>query len=128
MKQNYRQLTEEEVKDFIRRYKGWGEGKTIDRSIKDYIFSYYPANAHAVIVSYNSEYNDQGYDAKVHYVAVYDVDQNELLPLKGKEREARDKWVDVFYIDDSNLNDPVEDKVYFLKEPKLPKLFVQIEN
>lgn len=95
--------------------------------IREYIQQYYPEGASSVLVSYNSEYNDNTYDVSVQYVAVYDKDQNELLPLKDKAREARSQWSNIFHCNDGGYDgprEPVEDKVWLLNTNALPDLYV----
>ncbi len=126
---SYRKLKAEEVKELLGRF-----GASINKSksdlaeIREYIKNYYPSTATTVLVQYNSEYNDEGYDVSVQYVAVYDREQQELLPLKDKAREARDKWAEVFFTESNDgcgFRDPVEDKVYLLNEAGLPELYIK---
>ncbi len=128
---NYRKLTQDEIKSLLTRF-----GSKLDKSndnelskYQGYAKKYYPSETVSFLVSYNSEYNDEGYDVSVQYVAAYDVNGNELLPLKDTAKEAREKWSDTFYRECTSnygsFQEPVDDLVINLVKPKLPELYVK---
>lgn len=57
--------------------------------VRRYVEEYYPPQANKALVMFSNEYNDEGYDVAVQLILVYDKNDNELVPLKGKSIEAR---------------------------------------
>ena len=53
---------------------------------------YYPLEATTMVMSLHSEYNDSTYDNSFQYIIVYDMDGNELPPLKKTAKECREHW------------------------------------
>jgi hypothetical protein len=53
---------------------------------------YYPPEATTMVMSIHSEYNDSTYDNSFQYIIVYDMDGNELPPLKKTAKECRANW------------------------------------
>jgi hypothetical protein len=53
---------------------------------------YYPPEATTMVITVHSEYNDCTYDNSFQYIIVYDMDGNELPPLKKTAKECREHW------------------------------------
>jgi hypothetical protein len=53
---------------------------------------YYPPEATTMVMVVHSEYNDSTYDNSFQYVIVYDMEGNELPPLKKTAKECRANW------------------------------------
>ena len=53
---------------------------------------YYPPEATTMVITVHSEYNDCTYDNSFQYILVYDMDGNELPPLKKTAKECREHW------------------------------------
>ena len=53
---------------------------------------YYPPEATTMVMVVHSEYNDSTYDNSFQYIIVYDMDGNELPPLKKTAKECREQW------------------------------------
>lgn len=71
--------------------------------IRRYVEEYYPPQASKALVMFSNEYNDEGYDVAVQLVLVYDKDDNELVPPKGRSIEARQNLPECWeYIRDFN--------------------------
>lgn len=89
-----------------------------------HVNSYYPKQAYAVAISYNNEYDDCNYSTNVGYLGVYDINGNELLPIKSKAAESRKAWAD---LDSSCENsEPKEDWKLVLNGIDVPEVFVKI--
>jgi len=54
-------------------------------SLKDFVAKHYPEGATKVGIEPHSEYNDSTYDNYLQYIAVYDKNGKEMLPLDGKK-------------------------------------------
>lgn len=53
---------------------------------------YYPPEATTMVIVVHSEYNDSTYDNSFQYIIVYDMEGNELPPLKKTAKECREQW------------------------------------
>jgi hypothetical protein len=53
---------------------------------------YYPPEATTMVMSIHSEYNDSTYENSFQYIIVYDMDGDELPPLKKTAKECREHW------------------------------------
>jgi hypothetical protein len=53
---------------------------------------YYPPEATTMVMVVHSEYNDSTYENSFQYIIVYDMDGDELPPLKKTAKECREHW------------------------------------
>jgi hypothetical protein len=53
---------------------------------------YYPPEATTMVMVVHSEYNDSTYENSFQYIIVYDMDGDELPPLKKTAKECRANW------------------------------------
>jgi len=123
---SYRQLTKEELKSVFAILqasfsKSDGEHQN---AYRDFVKKYYPASASYALVNIDSEYNDNTYDNSISYVAVFDENGDEILPLKATADEARRQWRSLPCPTESL--EPVEDKIVVpVKNTELPKLYIK---
>ncbi len=121
----YIKLTDESLRDIFNLLSAKFSKRPNDK-IKfylDYVTQYYPKTACSLVVSYNSEYNDNTYDFSVQYVGVYDENGNELLPLKNKAKEARSEW-HTFDCPPGEFDEEAnKDLVVYLKDVRIPDLY-----
>lgn len=80
-------------------------------------------NAAYGVVVFNSEYNDEGYDCTTKSVIVFDEKDNELVPIKGKEFEAREN-VPEFHNNQDYIEEPLDNMVVSLNVT-FPELYVK---
>lgn len=116
----YRKLTEKEVEAICNSNTNCPEW------VQNHINKYYPIAAVKVTVLVDSEYNDEGYDNKYVGLVVFDKDNNELPPIKGKSLEARESFINnapyCGYSDDE-FPEEAENETYLLNG-KLPDLYI----
>jgi len=94
---------------------------------------YYPPEATTMVMSIHSEYNDCTYDNSFQYIIVYDMDGNELPPLKKTAKECRANW-NIEYLPIPNTRDgnygasesdePLDDVVIPLTS-EVPELYIK---
>lgn len=129
MTDKYRKLSVSEVKELVDRLSG---NSNAPSELTSYVNQYYLKDkAISAELIYDSEYNDSTYDNKLRYILVRDAEGNELLPLRGKEIDARINIPDIEPPGTCDKYDgtmePVSSPIrYFLKEAKPPELFVKI--
>ena len=121
----YRKLTKQEAEQLLQKLATSKNPPRNHGQYAAYAAKYYPPEIESFLVSYNSEYNDEYYTGAVAYVVAYDKDGNELPPLKGTAKEARDQWRDLFCLNQDQFDDEIADKVIFLKAPTIPDFYVQ---
>ena len=94
---------------------------------------YYPSEATTMTMHVHSEYNDSTYDNTFQYIIVYDMDGNELPPLKKTAKECRERWTTEYLpIPDtssgqygaSESDDPMDDVVIQLTID-IPELYIK---
>ena len=90
MSENYKKLTESELK-----LLGITAPSAAYKLHIDFAKKYYPSNATTMVLALDSEYNDNTYENTIKYVVVYDVDGNELPPLKATAKQCRDGWIEL---------------------------------
>ena len=94
---------------------------------------YYPPEATTMVMVVHSEYNDCTYDNSFQYIIVYDMDGNELPPLKKTAKECREHWT-TEYLPIPNTRDgnygasesdePLDDVVIPLTS-EVPELYIK---
>jgi hypothetical protein len=94
---------------------------------------YYPPEATTMVITVHSEYNDCTYDNSFQYIIVYDVDGNELPPLKKTAKECREHWTTEYlpipnthhgHYGASESEEPLEDVVIPLTVD-IPELYIK---
>ena len=94
---------------------------------------YYPPEATTMVMSIHSEYNDCTYDNSFQYIIVYDMDGNELPPLKKTAKECREHWTTEYlpipntshgHYGASESDEPLEDVVIPLTS-EVPELYIK---
>ena len=94
---------------------------------------YYPPEATTMVIVVHSEYNDCTYDNSFQYIIVYDMDGNELPPLKKTAKECRANWnIDNLPIPNtssghygaSESDEPLDDVVIPLTT-EVPELYIK---
>lgn len=131
MSEKYKKLTESELKLL-------GITTTPSAAYKlhrDFAKRYYPSNATTMVLALHSEYNDNTYDNNIKYVVVFDVDGNELPPLKATAKQCRDGWSELDIPGTSNIcgysahesREEMSDLIVSLTN-ELPELYVKISN
>ena len=123
---NYRKLTNEEVLELASKIK-YSDKLDFD-GIKELVKKFYP-NPHKIVASFDSQYNDEGYNLCLEDISVYDINGN-LVELPDDYDE--DKYWDAKYdlkIRDCGENESVGDIVLFMNESglQLPDLYVQVK-
>jgi hypothetical protein len=81
----------------------------------------------------NSEYNDSTYDNDFQYIIVYDMDGEELPPLKETAKECREHWTVEYlpipntyhgHYGSSESDEPLDDVVIPLTT-EVPELYIK---
>jgi hypothetical protein len=79
--------------------------------INEFVTKYYPPNvADKIMFCMHSEYNDNNYDTNMVYIAVYDKNNKEVLPLEEYQIEARvaareiENFLPISFISSSNCS------------------------
>jgi hypothetical protein len=94
---------------------------------------YYPPEATTMVMSIHSEYNDCTYDNSFQYIIVYDMDGNELPPLKKTAKECREHWTTEYLpipntiygnYGASESDEPLDDVVIPLTS-EVPELYIK---
>jgi len=94
---------------------------------------YYPPEATTMVMTVHSEYNDCTYDNSFQYIIVYDIDGNELPPLKKTAKECREHWTTEYlpipnthhgHYGASESEEPLEDVVIPLTS-EVPELYIK---
>jgi hypothetical protein len=94
---------------------------------------YYPPEATTMVITVHSEYNDCTYDNSFQYIIVYDIDGNELPPLKKTAKECREHWTTEYlpipnthhgHYGASESEEPLEDVVIPLTVD-IPELYIK---
>jgi hypothetical protein len=94
---------------------------------------YYPSEATTMAMHVHSEYNDSTYDNTFQYIIVYDMDGNELPPLKKTAKECRERWTTEYlpipdtssgHYSASESDDPMDDVVIQLTID-IPELYIK---
>ena len=94
---------------------------------------YYPPEATTMVITVHSEYNDCTYDNSFQYIIVYDIDGNELPPLKKTAKECREHWTTEYlpipnthhgHYGASESEEPLEDVVIPLIS-EVPELYIK---
>jgi hypothetical protein len=94
---------------------------------------YYPSEATTMAMHVHSEYNDSTYDNTFQYIIVYDMDGNELPPLKKTAKECRERWTTEYlpipdtssgHYGTSESDDPMDDVVIQLTID-IPELYIK---
>ena len=94
---------------------------------------YYPPEATTMVMVVHSEYNDSTYDNSFQYIIVYDMDGNELPPLKKTAKECREHWTTEYlpipntshgHYGASESDEPLEDVVIPLTS-EVPELYIK---
>jgi hypothetical protein len=94
---------------------------------------YYPPEATTMVMTVHSEYNDCTYDNSFQYIIVYDIDGNELPPLKKTAKECREHWTTEYlpipnthhgHYGASESEEPLEDVVIPLTVD-IPELYIK---
>jgi hypothetical protein len=130
MSEKYRKLTESELK-----LLGITTPSDTYKLHRDFAKKYYPSNATTMVLALDSEYNDNTYENTIKYVVVYDVDGNELPPLKATAKQCRDGWSELYIPGTSNITgwgphesrEEMSDLIIQLTNV-LPELYVKISN
>jgi hypothetical protein len=130
MSEKYKKLTESELK-----LLGITTPSAAYKLHRDFAKRYYPSNATTMVLALDSEYNDNTYENNIKYVVVYDVDGNELPPLKATAKQCRDGWIELNIPGTSNIcgyspnesRDEMSDLIIQLTNV-LPELYVKISN
>jgi len=130
MSENYRKLTSSELK-----LLGITAPSAAYKLHIDFAKKYYPSNATTMVLALDSEYNDNTYENTIKYVVVYDVDGNELPPLKATAKQCRDGWIELNIPGTSFIHgwgpheshDEMSDLIIQLTNV-LPELYVKISN
>ena len=94
---------------------------------------YYPPTATNMVMVINSEYNDHTYDNELSYILVYDVEGNELTPIKSKAKECRENWYTLPIPNTSageynnrESEEPIEDVVIPLNN-EIPEFYIKVK-
>jgi hypothetical protein len=130
MSEKYRKLTESELK-----LLGITTPSAAYKLHRDFAKRYYPSNATTLVLALDSEYNDNTYNNTIKYVVVYDVDGNELPPLKATAKQCRDGWSKLDIPGTSEIcgygphesREEMSDLIIQLTN-ELPELYVKISN
>ena len=94
---------------------------------------YYPPEATTMVMSIHSEYNDCTYDNSFQYIIVYDMDGNELPPLKKTAKECREHWTTEYlpipntnsgHYGASESDEPLDD-VFIPLTSEVPELYIK---
>ena len=102
---------------------------------RDFAKRYYPSNATTMVLALDSEYDDNIYNNTIKYVVVYDVDGNELPPLKATAKQCRDGWSQLDIPGTSEIcgygphesREEMSDLIVSLTN-ELPELYMKISN
>lgn len=86
---NYRKLNKSEIKNLLNT-----KAEELPAWAAKHLKDYYPAGYSKVVLLVNSEYNDSSYDNSFVGMVVFDTNMNEISPIKGKEVEARSKFIE----------------------------------
>jgi len=98
-----------------------------------FVKKYYPPEATTMVMSIHSEYNDSTYDNSFQYIIVYDMEGNELPPLKKTAKECREHWTSEYlpipntshgHYGASESDEPLEDVVIPLTS-EVPELYIK---
>lgn len=99
----------------------------------DFAKKYYPPEATTMVMVVNSEYNDSTYDNELSYILVYDMNGDELTPIKVKAKECRENWYTLPIPNTtsgcySNLEseEPLEDVVIPLNN-EIPEFYIKVK-
>jgi hypothetical protein len=130
MSEKYKKLTESELK-----LLGITAPSAAYKLHIDFAKKYYPSNATTMVLALHSEYNDNTYENTIKYAVVYDVDGNELPPLKATAKQCRDEWIQLNIPGTSNIcgyspnesHDEMSDLIIQLTNV-LPELYMKISN
>lgn len=127
LQMNYRKLENSEIEamlgfkiqDVSKRYV----------SVITHVARYYPKGAVRAVVQFASEYNDENYKAHIAYLAVFDTNGNEILPIPSTARKCRAEWneLSIPNVTNRELSEPPDDNdlVIPLVGTGLPELFVK---
>ncbi len=128
----YRKLTNDEILAITSQIR---YSDCIDYDvIRDLITEFYGSEAHKVICSYGSEYNDETYDLSLQSVQVFDKAGNEIERKGEDDDEIENKWLDAKYeiqrIADLGSEDDSAcfDITIFMDEklqPAIPELYIK---
>lgn len=95
---------------------------------KKHVEKYFPETATSVVVTFNSEYNDEGYDCTVSYISVYDASGEEILPRKDVRKECREEWRNLPVPENEygyGHEEALEDITIYLNPGIIPDLYVE---
>lgn len=125
-KNTYRKLTESEMRGLytLLQAKYSGKAKYRESEYQSYAKKYFPPEAAILVIGVRSEYNDNTYDNTVAYVQVLNAEGREIVPLAGKERDARKEDLRLPF-DQYETNEPIEDVVIQLTDLKLEDLYIK---
>lgn len=125
----YRKLTEDELRVLYTllqaKFSGKNDTSRSYTSYQVYAKKYFPAEAAVMVIGISSEYNDETYNNRAAYVQVLDKSGKEILPLNGKEREARKEGLKLDIGDKYETDEQIEDIVVSLSSFKLEDLFMR---
>lgn len=123
----YRKLTQDEVLELASRIRF--QDRVDLPAIRAGIAELFPG-AHKALLSWSSEYNDEGYDLRPNEIQVWDK-AGQLLVRPDAKTDYNDSLYQFFNeveIADCGQNDSMGDMTVFIKETKgldLPDLFVK---
>lgn len=116
----FRKLSDTELENLLGAKKASRQLTKIMPVIRE--FYERPDDAVSVIVTVDSEYNDEYYRNSPEYAGVYDGKGHEIHPIPGRERDARRRLRDAVDSDDlvrGQSDDPLGDVVIRLNAPEL---------
>ena len=125
----YRRLTKDEVLSLATRIRY--EDDLDFAAIRKGIKALFGPTAHKATLSFDSEYNDEGYDLRPNDIKVWDA-QGELL-VRPQDEDGYDEELSEFFSDievsDVSESDSMDDITLFVIETKplkLPDLYVEV--
>lgn len=119
----YKKLNEEELKSLQNSLRAYFENRDEFDKLITLVKKYF-TNPHTILISLDSEYNDQGYDNKVSGVYVYNS-KDEEVPLTRSNREKFTKELQNFsYNFESESSEYLEDIVLHVGN-SLPEVYVK---
>lgn len=120
MADKFHKLDEDEVRKLYNQLKSHFNPSISPFKMSEVVRKYFP-KASSILVTVNSEYNDNGYDNVVGSVFVYDSKDVEL----GLDMEARRKFLNEFpSVNIPGSEEPMEDIVMLVTQ-KIPEIYIK---
>ena len=122
----YKQISQSDLRTIMKMI-GSVTSAQVDNAYRSYAKTYFPDTVAYFIVSFDSEYDDEGYENKIQYVIAYDENDEEVAPLKQSATAARQKWSSLPTVIENRTTTQVRDVVVRIKPLEI-NLYVKTDD